>query len=112
MKINNDINKKDNKDFNEIYKEDAKLYMDIVRSFEKLTEYDYKTAYNIMIRSLQLYNRWSKIKYDIKKDSGRGENVAIKERIYDMIKYLKEVHITSRSIWKTAQNDERYNSEN
>ena len=72
---------------------------------------DIKGAYRLMLDSLQAYNRWSKIKLDIKKDLGRGEKAALKDRLEEICKYLKEVHITSRMIWNKAKDDLNNNKE-
>lgn len=41
----------------------------------------------------------------LRKSLGRGENAAIKDRLEEMCKYLKEVAVTSRMIWKSAKED-------
>lgn len=91
--------------FEQEYKKEAMQYINIIKRFETVQENDIRGAYNLMIDSLQAYNRWSKIKLDIKKDLGRGEKVALKDRLEEICKYLKEVHITSRMIWSKAKED-------
>lgn len=87
------------------YKEEAKIFNNIYARFNKIQENDVASAYRLMIDSLQAYNRWSKIKCDIKKDLGRGEKTALKDRLEEICKYLKEVSVTSRMIWKNAKDD-------
>ena len=91
--------------FEDEYKEEALQYINIVKRFGSMQENDIRGSYKLMIDSLQSYNRWSKIKLDIKKDLGRGEKAALKDRLEEICKYLKEVHITSRMIWSKAKED-------
>jgi hypothetical protein len=97
--------------YEEQYKQDAKQFNEIVSRFENLAENDVLGAFKLTKDSLQIYNRWSKIKCDVKKELGRGENTALKDRLEEMRKYLKEVSITSRMVWKYAKEDLRSNRE-
>ena len=97
--------------YEEEYLQDAKLFNSIVNRFENLNENDVLGAYNLSKDALQIYNRWSKIKYDIKKDLGRGEKAALKDRLEEMCKYLKEVSVTARMVWKYSKEDLRNNKE-
>ena len=97
--------------YEEQYKQDAALFNSITNRFDKLTENDVIGAYQLSKDSLQVYNRWSKIKHDIKKDLGRGELSSLKDRLEEMCKYLKEVSITSRMVWKYAKEDLKNNRE-
>lgn len=97
--------------YEEQYKQDAALFNSITNRFDKLTENDVIGAYQLSKDSLQVYNRWSKIKHDIKKDLRRGELASLKDRLEEMCKYLKEVSITSRMVWKYAKEDLRNNRE-
>lgn len=97
--------------YDEEYKKDAELFNNISRRFENLNENDIAGAYRLTVDALQVYNRWSKIKHDIKKDLSRGELTSLKERLEEMCKYLKEVAITSRMVWKAAKEDLRNNRE-
>ena len=93
--------------YEEQYKEEVKLFNSIYNRFNNIQENDIAGAYRLMLDSFQAYNRWSKIKCDIKKDLGRGEKAAIKDRLEEMCKYLKEVAVTSRIIWKSAKEDSK-----
>lgn len=93
--------------YEEQYKEEVKLFNSIYNRFNSIQENDIVGAYRLMLDSFQAYNRWSKIKCDIKKELGRGEKAAIKDRLEEMCKYLKEVAVTSRMIWKSAKEDSR-----
>lgn len=91
--------------YEKIYMQEVELFNSIVGRYSGLQENDILGAYKLMRDSLQSYNRWSKIKYDIKKDLGRGEATAVKIRLEEICKYLKEVHITSRMIWSRGKDD-------
>lgn len=93
--------------YEEQYKEEVKLFNSIYNRFNNIQENDVAGAYRLMLDSFQAYNRWSKIKCDIKKELGRGEKAAIKERLGEMCKYLYDVGVTSRIIWKSAKEDLR-----
>lgn len=97
--------------YEEQYKQEVKLFNSISNRFERIQENDVLGTYRLMIDAFQAYNRWSKIKCDIKKDLGRGEKAAIKERLEEMCKYLKEVGVTSRMIWRSAHEDSRSREE-
>lgn len=97
--------------YEEEYKHEANLFNNIKIRFEKLNENDISGAYKLTKDSLQAYNRWSKIKCDIKKDLGRGEKAALKDRLEEICKYLKEVSVTARMVWKYAREDMRNNRE-
>ena len=91
--------------YEEQYKQEVQIFNNIYKRFNNMQENDVVGAYRLMLDSFQAYNRWSKIKCDIKKSLGRGENAAIKDRLEEICKYLKEVAVTSRMIWKSAKED-------
>lgn len=93
------------------FAEDVKIYKSIISDFQDLQENDIEGAFNLMKKSLQAYNRWSKITEDVRAGLKRGEKAELKDRLIEMCKYLKEVHITSRMIWKYAKDDLRNNFE-
>ncbi|MGL5084937.1 MAG: hypothetical protein ACRC68_04345 [Clostridium sp.] len=97
--------------YEEIYSKEVKMFNDIVSRYEAIQENDIYGAYKLMKESLQSYNRWSKIKCDIRKDLGRGEGTAIKNRLEEMCKYLKEVHTTARMIWSRAKDEYKHNED-
>ena len=97
--------------YEEQYKQEATQFNNIVKRFEMLQETDIVDAYSLMKDSLQAYNRWSKIKQDIKKDLRKGEMAALKERLEEMTRYLKEVHTVSRMTWKCAKDDFKVHKE-
>lgn len=97
--------------YEEVYKQEVSLFNDIDKRFGLLQESDIKGAYTLMVDSLQAYNRWSSIKLDIKKALSRGQQTALKDRLEEICKYLKEVHTTSRMIWSKAKDDLKVNRE-
>lgn len=97
--------------YEEVYSKEVKMFNGIVNKYELIQENDIYGAYNLMKESLQCYNRWSTIKCDIRKELGRGEGTAIKNRLEEMCKYLKEVHTTSRMIWSRAKEEYKHYEE-
>lgn len=91
--------------YEKMYEEDIRLYVNIIKKFEIIQENDIAGAYQLMKDSYVVAERWNKIKYDIKKELKRGEEVAFKERLDDMCKYLREIATTSRMIWNNAKKD-------
>ena len=89
------------------YKEEIEMYGDIKRRYELLQENDITEAFNLMKESLGCSERWSEIKYDLRKLSKRGENVAYKNRIEEMYSYLKYVHTSTKATWLKAREDLR-----
>ncbi|WP_294124676.1 hypothetical protein [uncultured Clostridium sp.] len=89
------------------YKEEVKIFNDISRKFDNLVEEDIIGAFELQKESIQAYNRWSHIKYEIKKELKRGEAVATKERLEEMCIYLKHIHTVSKSVWLKAKEDLR-----
>lgn len=98
-------------DYEKEYIQEVKMFNDIVNRYDRIQENDILGAFKLMKDSLQSYNRWSKIRCDIRKVSVRGEGAAIKSRLEEMCRYLKEVHTTSRMIWSRAKEDLRENKE-
>ena len=82
------------------YEEDIRQFNSVVNRFGTLKENDIDGAFRLMKDTIQFFNRWSLIIYEVKKELKRGEGAAFKERLEDMCKYLKEVETTSRMIWR------------
>ena len=92
-------------DYEKKYIEEVKIFNDISRKFDALTEENILGAFNLQKESIQAYNRLSYIKYEIKKDLKRGEAVAMKERLDEMCIYLKHIHTTTKATWLKARED-------
>lgn len=84
------------------YQEETKIYNEILQRADYLQENDVAGAYSLMQDSLQALNRWSEIKYTIKKELGRGEGTALKERLKEICDVLDKVHIFARMTWSNA----------
>ena len=91
--------------YEEQYQEEVKGFNSIYRRFEKLQENDIHGAYRLMIDSLQAYNRWSKIRQDIRKGLSRGQAAETKDRLEDINRYLISVYTTARMVWNNAKDD-------
>ena len=89
------------------YTKEVQLFNNINSQFGTLQENDIMGAYRLMIDSLQAFNRWSQIREDIRKDLARGQGAEVKDRLEEMLRYLKEVHVTSRMIWSKAKDEYR-----
>ena len=93
--------------YEEIYNQEIEMFNNIYNGVEELAEEDIQGAFNLTKESIQAYNRWSSIKYDIKKDLKRGQATAMKERLEEMCTYLKHVYTFTKSIWLKAREDLR-----
>ena len=88
--------------YGNMYEEDKKQYVQIKNRFQDLHENDIAGAYQLMKDSFAVAERWEQIKYDIKKELGRGQETALKDRLEEMCRYLREISITCRMIWNNA----------
>ena len=95
----------------EKYTKEVQLFNNINSQFGTLQENNIMGAYRLMVDNLQAFNRWSQIREDIRKGLARGQGVEVKDRLEEMLRYLKEVHVTSRMIWSKAKDDYRNNRE-
>jgi hypothetical protein len=84
------------------YEEDTKQYNSIVQRYSNLSENDIVSAYKLMKDSLLVFNRWSFIRAEYRKGLKRGEKAEQKDRLEDMLRFLKEVHTDSRMLWRNA----------
>ena len=92
-------------DLEKVYPEEIKILNDIYRRNDNLVEEDIAGAFELQKESLQAYNRWSNIKYNIKKELKRGQGVALKERLEEICSYLKYIHTSAKSTWLKAKED-------
>jgi nicotinamide mononucleotide adenylyltransferase len=84
------------------YEEDTKQYNSIVQRYSNLSENDITGAFKLMKDSLLVFNRWSYIRAEYRKELKRGEKTEQKDKLEDMLRFLKEVHTDSRMLWKNA----------
>ena len=86
----------------ENYQEEVIQLGNIIEKYNNLAETDITGSYQLSKDALQVYNRFSTIKYDIKKQLTRGQEVALKDRLKEICDYLLSVSTHSRMIWKYA----------
>lgn len=98
-------------DYEKQYKKEVEIFNNINNCFEKLKENDTHGALKLSKDAWQAYNRWSVIKCEVKKDLGRGEKAAIKERLKEICEYLQGVSTMSRMVWNNGNDDLRSNRE-
>ena len=72
----------------------------IIERYDILQENHIVQAYQLSKDALQVFNRFSEIKHDVKKQSGRGQDVATKERLKEICDYLDKVSTHCRMVWK------------
>lgn len=89
------------------YEEDVKQYNSIVQRYSNLSENDILSTYKLMKDSLLVFNRWSFIRAEYRKGLKRGEKAEQKDRLEDMLRFLKEVHTDSRMMWKAGTEELR-----
>lgn len=94
--------------YEKIYSQEVRIFNDISKKFDNLTEEDISGAFELQKESIQAYNRWSNIKYEIKKGLKRGEGTATKERLEEICIYLKHIHTVTKAIWQKAKEDFKY----
>ena len=92
-----------------IYPQDILQYANILNRFKRLTETNPREAYRLSIDALVVYDRWSCIKLELKKNLKRGEKAELKDRLKEMCDFLKEVATISRMCWNNARDDMRIN---
>lgn len=91
--------------------EDIKLYEDIVIRHKNIQSNDPDYAFRLSVDSLQIYNYFSEIKMNIKKNLKRGEKPYLKDRLEECCKILFEIYNFSKIIWRQAKEDYRNNKE-
>lgn len=87
----------------ELKKEDINAFNNIVARYIALNENDGLGAFKLMKESIQVYNRFSFIRCQVRKKNGRGQLSAEKDRLQEMLRILDEVHTDSRIIWKLCR---------
>ena len=96
-----------NIDYEQEYIQDVNMYNSILHRYNLIQENDIAEAYRLMKYSLQAYNRWSKIRHDVRQASSRGQNAETKERLKEMCEILSEIHVDMRVLYGNARNDMR-----
>lgn len=86
-----------------LFKDDVIMLGNIIERYDNLNENDILGAYKLSKDSLQIYNRFSFIKYEFKKTSSRGKDSETKDRLKEICDYLLSVSTHSRMVWKYAK---------
>lgn len=84
-----------------MYKKEAEEFSNIVKRFRVLQDDDVIEAYDIMKRSLVLYDRFSFIKADLAKNFERGNPT--KKRLQEITDILLNIHVTTRQIYQNIK---------
>jgi hypothetical protein len=90
-----------------ILTEDLTNFNNIMDEIESLTDIEYARAFNLHLRALSQYNRWSYILFQVRVNEGKEipKNPALKDRIAQMLKMLEDAHRSARMIWNKATDD-------
>ena len=84
-----------------MYKKEAEEFSNIVKRFRILKDDDVIEAYDLMKRSLVLYDRFSFIKADLAKNFERGNPT--KKRLQEITDILLNIHVTTRQIYQNIK---------
>ena len=76
-----------------MYKKEAEEFNNIIKRFRILKDDDVIEAYDLMKRSLVLYDRFSYIKADLAKNFERGNPT--KKRLQEIGDILLNIHVTT-----------------
>ena len=84
-----------------MYKKESEEFSNIVKRFKVLQDDDVIEAYDLMKRSLVLYDRFSFIKADLAKNFERGNPT--KKRLQEITEILLNIHVTTRQIYQNIK---------
>ena len=84
-----------------MYKKEAEEFSNIIKRFKVLQDDDVIEAYDLMKRSLVLYDRFSYIKADLAKNFERGNPT--KKRLQEIGDILLNIHVTTRQIYQNIK---------
>lgn len=90
----------------EMYQEDVNNFIDILNKFKYLQDNDYTTAYQIHKDALAQYDRWSQIRFDVRREElCRKKNPPWKDRIEEIMRTLNNIYTSSRMVWNKGKDD-------
>jgi len=95
----------------EMYPNEIILLGNIIERYDKLQENNISNAFQLSKDALQMFNRFSEIKHDVKKLSSRGKDAALKERLKEICEYLITVSTASRMVWKYGKENIKNNED-
>ena len=84
-----------------MYKKEAEEFNNIIKRFRILKDDDVIEAYDLMKRSLVLYDRFSYIKADLAKNFERGNPT--KKSLQEITDILLNIHVTTRQIYQNIK---------
>jgi len=89
------------------YKEDADNYITLANEFNALHDTEYAKAYALHKMALAQYERWSTIFFEVRQQELKSglKQVALKNRIEDVLKVLNNIYTSSRMVWSKGKND-------
>lgn len=95
--------------FEDICKEDFKQFREISGRFQKVQLENIEELYQLSIDSWLLATRWSEIQSNSRKIAQQHEvsKMDFQEWAYQKYRQLQEMHITTRSWFRLAKEDER-----
>lgn len=95
--------------FEEICQEDFNQFREISNRFQKVKLEDIPELYQLSIDSWLLATRWSEIQSNSRKIAAQYEisKMDFQEWAYQKYRQLQEMHITTRSWFRLAKEDER-----
>lgn len=97
--------------FEEICKEDFKQFREISKRFRNVRMEDAGSLFEISIDSWILATRWSEIQSNASKIAQENgvTKMEFRDWAYQKYRQLQEMHITCRSWYRLAKEDERLN---
>lgn len=93
--------------FKEKYAEDIIQLKNLVENYNNLQEQNIASAYEIMKKSLIIFNRWIYIQAEFTNGLSRGECSQIKKLIENYIRLIDNIHTDARIIYKNGRDDAR-----
>ena len=95
--------------FEKIVQEDFNQFREISIQFQKVDNTDAETLYDLSIRSWLLATRWSEIQSNASRISIEDDvnKTDFSNWAYQKYRQLQEMHITCRSWYRLAKEDER-----
>lgn len=92
-----------------LYADVLEEYGDIFTRYMGLNETDGVGAYELMRDALSLYERFSFIKLEVRREETKGKpetkDPPFKDRLDEILRVLKEINQESRMVWKQAEDD-------
>lgn len=89
-----------------MYSAELKQYKTLLEAYQGLTDNDPAQAFNIMQDALNLAERFSEIHFDVRREEKiiKVKDAALKDRMEQIYKILREIHTGCRMIWARGEN--------